>query len=307
MERRHWYGGAVGVAGVILVVVQLFHGIQQLEGVEGTSRLALFAFATAPFVLAGVALTYVGYWLATRTEYEPDLPYVVAWGAGSAVVFASIAVLLSFGGVATEGAVLARARFVTVDQVTVGAVVGVLVGLYDARSRSRQRALQRERDRVEAFARKAADVNNYGRELNRSSSIREVSALCIQAAQAFLGVVEMAFVVTNEDESELIDETVADVPEATLVGFARDSLDQEPSTIVTHETLPGELAERADRAISVLITDRDGTAVVLLALVDETVSLEDEDSMLLEMLAAHAGTALEWIYDAADHPDEWPR
>jgi hypothetical protein len=261
--------------------------------------MIVFAFETLPFVLVGLSLSFVGYWVSNQPEYEQDTPRIALWGAGSTLLFASVAALILFSQqVKPTVDILGQAQYAAMNQITVGAVVGILLGLYDARSRARQRELERERDRVEQFAKKAADINNYGRELNRSDSIDEMSSLCIQALQTFLGLTEIAFVITDEEESELIDNTVVNVSEEALVELARDSLDQEPASVTTHHSPPDELKERADNAITMLITDHEDSAVVLLALTEDATAFGKEDIQLLEMLVSHAATALDRIYDA---------
>jgi hypothetical protein len=172
------------------------------------------------------------------------------------------------------------------------------VGIYDARSQISRRELERERDRVESFAKKAADVNNYGRELNRCDSVEEVSSLCLEALQTFLGLTNLAFVVTDDDETTFVDDTTVGVSPDHLDSLARDSLDQEPATVVTHE-LPEKEKKDTDTAFSLLITTHDDGSAVLVALTDDDTVIADEDTQLLEMLVSHAATALDRIYDLA--------
>ena len=240
MQRCTLYGGSLGAAGLLLAGTQLLQGIQQVEGFDGGDRAIVYAFETVPFVLIGLALAFVGYWLTTQPAYEPDLPRIVAWGVGSSLLFASVAALILFSQQVTANS-LTGGKYVAMNQITVGAVVGVLVGLYDARSRQGQRELAAERDRVEQFAQKAADVNNYGRELNRSDSLDEVSSLCIQGIQAFLDVTEVAVVATDADDHEFLDNTVVSAADETLFELANDALDQEPASAVTVEEPPDAL------------------------------------------------------------------
>lgn len=298
MERRQTYGGAIAATGLILAVIQIVQGIQQLDAYSGSAPEIVFVFETVPFVLIGLTLVYAGYWLWNEPEIEQYLDRVVLWGVGSALLFAAVASLIIFSQVVTlAGEARAQAPYIAMNHITVGAVVGVLLGIYDAQSTARQRAVERERDRVEQFANKAADINNYGRELNRSDSIDEVSSLCIQALQTFLGLTEIAFVITDEAESELVDNTVVGVSDDSLVTVARDSLDQTPATVVTHESLPDDLQARGGQAISLLVTNREDSSVVLLAVTEDSDDFADEDVQLLEMLVAHAATALDRIYD----------
>ncbi|PSP37823.1 hypothetical protein BRC66_05950 [Halobacteriales archaeon QH_2_66_30] len=302
MQRRTLYGGSLGAAGLLLAGIQLLQGIQQVEGFDGGDRAIVYAFETVPFVLIGLALAFVGYWLTTQPAYEPDLPRIVAWGVGSTLLFASVAALILFSQQVTTNS-LKGGEYVAMNQITVGAVVGVLVGLYDARSRQGQRELAAERDRVEQFAQKAADVNNYGRELNRSDSLDEVSSLCIQGIQAFLDVTGVAIVATDADDHEFLDNTVVSAADETLFELANDALDQEPASAVTVEDPPDALDAPTD-LLSMLVTTHDDSSIVLLAFVDESNALEIEDVQLLEMLVAHAATAVDRIYDRRLAPAE---
>ena len=302
MQRRTLYGGSLGAAGLLLAGIQLLQGIQQVEGFDGGDRAIVYAFETVPFVLIGLALAFVGYWLTTQPAYEPDLPRIVAWGVGSTLLFASVAALILFSQQVTTNS-LKGGEYVAMKQITVGAVVGVLVGLYDARSRQGQRELAAERDRVEQFAQKAADVNNYGRELNRSDSLDEVSSLCIQGIQAFLDVTGVAIVATDADDHEFLDNTVVSAADETLFELANDALDQEPASAVTVEDPPDALDAPTD-LLSMLVTTHDDSSIVLLAFVDESNALEIEDVQLLEMLVAHAATAVDRIYDRRLAPAE---
>jgi hypothetical protein len=294
MERRTLYGGGLFIAGLLLAGTQFVQGIQQVGEFSGTDRVLVFTFETVPFVLVGAALGFVGYWLTSQEEYEPDLPRILAWGVGSTVLFASVAALLLFSQQVTLDT-LEQAQYIAMNQITVGAAVGTIVGLYDARSRQRQRDLEAERDRVEAFAKKAADVNNYGREINRSDSLDEVSSLCIQAFQALLGITEIAFVVSEDDEFEFVDNTVVNTDEETLITLAAEALDQEPSSVVI-EDAPDPVADKGD-LFSILVTDNDDSAVLMLAFDGSTTTQGDEDLQLFEMLIAHAATATDRIYD----------
>lgn len=297
MQRRGLFGGAVSLTGLVLVIVQLLQGIQQLEGFEGQTSAIVFAVETVPFLLIGGSLVYVGYWLAGQPDYEQDLSRIVAWSAGSTLLFASVSALIIFSQqVKPTVDILEQAPIIAVNHITVGAVVGVLVGLYDARGRAHERALAAERDRTEQFANKAMDINTYGRELTRSDSVDAVSALCIQALQGFLGLTEAAFVIVSDD-GRLVDSTVVNVPDSALVELARRSREQDPTTVVGHESLPGPLGDRADGAITLRITDLDGSSAVLLALTDDPDGFNDEDVQLLELLLAHAATALDSVFE----------
>jgi hypothetical protein len=298
MARRHLYGGGIGVTGLFLAAVQLWHGLEQ------TGRGLVLAFEAGPFVLVALSLVYAGYWLARADDLEADSPRILAWGAGGVVLFVSVGALLLFSQRVFLDT-LNRAAYVAIDHVTIGAVVGVLIGLYDARNQQTYRELERERDRVEAFGNKAADVNNYGRALNQCSSVDEVSALCIQAMQALLGVSEVAVLTLEEDVVTVIDDTILNVSGETLAGLGERACGAERAAVVTHEDVPDELSERATAVVTVEMSARTDTAYALVALTRADTAFGTEDIQLLELLTAHAGTAIDGITarPAADPPE----
>lgn len=294
MERRDAYGWAITVVGLVLGAIQLVQGGQQISALTGLSQsdlVIVFAFETIPFAIIGLSLVYVGYWLTDQPGFEPDLSRILAWAAGSTVMFASIAALILFSQQVTLDT-LAQGQYVTMNLVTVGAVVGVLMGVYDAQSRLRQRELEAERDRIEAFAGKAADINNYGRELNRARSVDEVSALCIEAIQTLLGLTETALVAVEAEGGTVIDSTIINTDREELVDLAGDGLAQEKAEAVVRD------AGTADQLLSMLVTAHDEEGIVLLAPATGTDGFDEENLQLLELLVSHAGTALDRIHDA---------
>lgn len=295
MEARKIYGVGLAAAGVVLTGIQLIQGRQQLQDMGPLSapdQLLAFGFGTVPFLLIGLSLVYVGYWLGTQLRYEPFLGQIVGWGVGSTVLFAAVGALLLFNQQITLNT-LEQGQYVVMNLVTVGAVVGVLVGVYDARGRARKQELERERDRIGTFAGKAADINNYGRELNRAGSIEEVSALCIEGLQTLLGLTETGFVVIDGAEQTVVNSTIVTVDEERLGAVAADSTEQDRATV---EIRDKEVAEREDRLLSMLVTAHHDSAVVLLAFTGETTTFADEDIQLVELLISHAGTALDRVH-----------
>ena len=287
MQRRHVYGAGIALAGVFLA------GVQTVQGLQQSTRGIVFAFEAVPFVLVALTLTYAGYWLARQPHLDPDAARILSWGVGGAVLFASLAALLLFGQRVFLGT-LDRAAVVAMDHLTVGSVVGVVVGLYDARGRKRRRDLEAERDRVEAFGNKAADVNNYGRALNECSDVDEVSALCIQGIQALLGVSEVAVLAIDGDDTSVVDDTTLNVERASLELLGRRARGGERATVVTSDDLPEAVTTRANAVVSLELTGTDERSFVLVALAPET-TVAEEDVQLLELLASHAGTAIDGV------------
>ncbi|MFW5974341.1 MAG: hypothetical protein ACOCPZ_03050 [Natrialbaceae archaeon] len=294
MERRHAYGWAIAATGLVLAAIQLVQGVQQLDeltGISQSDQVIVFAFETFPFALIGMSLFYVGYWLTDQRAFDPDLPLIVGWGIGSTVLFASLGALVLFSQQVSLNT-LEQGRYLATNLITVGAVVGVLVGVYDAQGRARERELASERDRVEAFAGKAADINNYGRELHRAGSVEEVSALCIEALQALVDLTESAFVVVEDGQAEVVNSTVVDSDEAGIETAAIDALEgNEPATAgsaVESESLEG----RPGTLLVVPVRSHSEGGVVLLAPVADPGVVGEEDRQLLGLLVSHAEAAL---------------
>lgn len=297
MHRRDAYGWGIAVVGLALASVQFVQGIQQLQeltGVSQSDQAIVFTFETFPFTLIALSLVYVGYWLRTQPQFDPDHERILSWAVGSTVLFASIAALILFSQQVTLDT-LEQGEFLAMNLITVGVVTGVLLGIYDARGRARERELERERDRIEAFAGKAADINNYGRALNRAQSVDEVSALCIEGLQTLLGLTSSGFVAIDGDQSTVVNSTIVGVETEVLVELAQEAGEQEQASVVIKESVPEELD--AKRLLSVLVTTHDDASVVLLAPVSAGATFDDEDLRLLELLISHAGTALDQIHE----------
>jgi len=295
--RARFAATAVSLFGVGLVAVQVLRW----------PRSALEAvFTTLPFVLIALALVYVGVWLLRTDDHRSHAHLVLAWTLGGGASFGAVALLVVIGTVAPER--LFGAPAVVLDTVSAGALAGALVGLYDAQSRNRYEALQVERDHVERFAHKAASLNRYGKALNQSTSIHEVSALCIEVLELLIGSQNAAVVVVDDESTTVVDATMGTDGRAWIAPIAT-MVAQEPSMETVRCptdlscTLPSELG--VDELVAVPIAvDTVGT-VVLMSLTGSEVTYSDEDLDLLESLSAHVGTALPDV-DTSEL-DVWPR
>ncbi|MFB6308496.1 MAG: hypothetical protein ABEH35_04125 [Haloarculaceae archaeon] len=284
MAQRHLYGGGIALVGVLLAAVQVIHALRQ------TTIPVAVAVDAVPFAAAGLGLAFVGYWLARRPAFEDDLPRIALWGVGGAVALASVAALILFSQRVTTGT-LSRATFVAVDLMTVGAVSGVLVGLYDARSRHRLADLQRERDRIEEFAAKAADVNNYGRAINAARSIDAVGAYVVEAVDALVGFEETAVIELGDDAATIVASTIRAVDEETAADIATRATDDSPGDVTVYEddTAPAPV----DRVLTALVSDREGASVVVVSLTTEGTDIADEERQLLELIVSHATSTVD--------------
>ena len=260
--------------------------------VVGTPVSVVGAFTTFPFVLMSAALVYTGYWLARSGQYEPYADRVLVWTSSAAITFAAIAllVLMSMDGFATN--VVPASPLA--DLLTAGALAGALVGLYDAQSRERLVALEAERDRVEAFARKAESLNRYGKALNQSRDVYEVSALSIEVLELLIGSRDAA-VVLVDDETTVVDSTIPDQHRSFLERAAETMAPLEPMEVAkcpqdVDISLPSALD--ADEIVAVPVPTGTGGRMVLVALPGTEDPYTEEDLDLLASLSAHVGTAL---------------
>jgi hypothetical protein len=255
-----------------------------------------------PFVLMSLTVAYVGYWVARDEDHsDENLQWVGIWAIGGVVGFASISALILFSAnVAARGfPVFESAPALAMDNITAGALAGILVGLYDARSRERLTDLEQERERVEAFAERAADVNNYGRAVNECTSLEEVSALCIEALERLVDLRGVAFVERRGDVATIVDSTIVRVDEDDIADLAARTDDLEPATATRFtDDLPADLSGDTDAVLALQVIETDLVSVAIIALPKAGSEPTEETTSLLEMLVAHAGTALENIYQA---------
>ncbi|WP_136687780.1 hypothetical protein [Halorhabdus amylolytica] len=291
MESRHFYGTTFGLVGTVLAAVQVTHAVEQ------TDVAVAIAVDGVPFALLGLSLSFVGYWLATHPAFEPDLPRIATWALGGTVLLAAVAALTLFSQRVATGS-LGRVAYVTADSVTVGAVAGTVVGLYDAQGQRHLRELERERDRTADFARKAADLNNYGRALAQAATVEEVGAYCIEGLSALLDHDETAFVEVGVESEHVASSTVSTVEDGTLRSLARRAADDDAVVAVREGNLPGPVAS----VLTIRLESTASTSGVLIAVGEGAGTLSSEDEQLLELLASHASMVLDRIYRG--EPDE---
>lgn len=290
--HRQAQGALIGVSGLALAGVQVAHAL------SGTETAVGFAFNAGPFVLMALAISYVGYWVTTDDDIRDHTTRVSAWAAGGAIGFAAVSALTIFSvNVAVNDfPVFASAQHVATDTITAGTLAGLLVGIYDARSQARQAELGRQRDRIEAYANRAADVNNYGRALNQSESIEEVSALCVEAVATLVGFHDAAFVERRGDFATILDNSIVGVEDTVVAELAGRGADADQATVTTHDDdLPNALPDDVESVVTILVTETRGATITIVAF-NRGEAVEDETITLLEMLVSHAATALDNLY-----------
>jgi len=287
MERRKLYGGVVALAGVVLSVIQVIHALQW-------SSIAIVVVLDAvPMVAVALALAFAGSRLARDEVYEPDVERVLGWTVGGILVFASVAALSLFGRNVATGAI-ARAEFVAVDHITLGATTGVLVGLYDARHRQRRRELEAERDQVRAFADTATDLNNYVRAIAQSRDLSGVSAFCIEAVSTLLGMGETAVLELGDGHPRIVGNTTG-LDDDALYALAETAREAQPGSVTVHDDTPDVVSHETVALVTAHVIERNGRSVLLVSLSDRTDPLGDKDRALLEVLVSHAGMSLEAV------------
>ncbi|MHB9286132.1 hypothetical protein ACKVMT_03730 [Halobacteriales archaeon Cl-PHB] len=286
MDHRQLAGSGLALTGLVLAGVQVVHGLAKTD-----VTLAL-VFEAGPFALLAGSLVFAGVWFARTDWVEPDVANVVGWTTGGGLLFLAVAALVLFSQ-RLQRVSMATDASLAVDLLTVGLVAGVVVGLYDARNRRHTRDLADQRDRIRSFANTAADVNNYGRALHQCSTLEEVSALCIQGIQALLGLDQAAVLERRDGEFAVVQSSVA-ADQAALTRLAEQSVGGDRATVETSDDLPDSFATRAESVVTIVVTEMAEDPVVLVAIADST-EFADEQVQLLELLVAHAGTALDRI------------
>ncbi|KAA9399339.1 hypothetical protein Har1130_14260 [Haloarcula sp. CBA1130] len=286
MNQRLLTGMALALSGVVLAAIQVLHAVQQ------TRIPVAVAVDGLPFAAMGLAIVYAGVWLVRDTTFEGATARVAVWAAGGTVVFAAVAALLLFSQRVTAGS-LARASYLTVDLVTVGALAGVLVGLYDAQSRSRLRELEAERDRIEAFAGKAADVNNYGRAIASAPSVDGVAAFVVEAFSTMTGMEETAVIRISDDRTATLANTIRTVPADDVGEFAHAVRTQQQGEVAVHDRpFPVDISESVTDCVSAVVLNDEDRATVVLSVTTAETTVGEEDRKLLELLVSHASVRM---------------
>ncbi|WP_424001448.1 hypothetical protein ACOZ4I_16410 [Haloarcula salina] len=293
MNQRQGTGAALAIAGVALAAIQVLHAVQQ------TDIPVAVALDALPFAAMALAVAYAGVWLARDSTFEGAATRVATWAVGGTVALAAVAALVLFSQRVATGS-LARASVLTVDLATVGALAGVLVGLYDAQSRARLRELERERDRIEAFAGKAADVNNYGRAIASAQRVDGVAAFVVEALGTMTGMEETAVVRVEDGGAVALANTIRTVDEGALGRLAEAIRTQPQGDVVVHdEGFPVDLPERVAGGVSAVVHDDGDAATVVVSLTTGDAAVAEEDRKLLELIVSHAAVRIGTLDDDA--------
>ncbi len=286
MQYRPVIGGGLVLAGLLLAGIQLL----QLTQLPGSA--AALAFNTLPFVLIAVAISYTGVTIARKEAYETYATRIVSWGVGSAVGFVAV-FFLSTGTTEQAGLTLLLGA---VDAGSAGGLAGLLVGLYDVKSRQTLAT-------VEAFADKLDGLNQYGKVLNQSSDVESISSLCIEVVEFVLGGDGAVFLTDRGGEFKPVSSTLTEPDSSTLQEAAEAMTAHDPLVTVTeNEGFDAIRNGGSGTTLGIQIPHGEKTAVLFAVFYD--LDEPDEETVdLLEILAAHVGTALSSI---ERHPADEP-
>jgi len=274
MRYRPVIGGGLVSTGLLLA------GIQLLQLTQTPGETAVLAFNTLPFVLISAAISFTGLAIARDEKYETYATRIISWGVGSAVGFVAVFLLIT-GTTQQAGLTL---LFGAIDAGSAGGLAGLLIGLYDAKTR-------RTLATVEAFADKLDGMNQYGKVLNQSTDIESVGALCIEVVEFVLGGDGAAFL-TGGTEFETVSSTLLAADDETINRAAVGMTDHEPLTVVSDSEGFDELrGDHPGVTLGVQIPYDDQTAV-LLGVFSGLDEADEETVDLLEILTAHVATAL---------------
>jgi hypothetical protein len=260
-------------------------------GVAAAQATTLTAGSTATLVIRSVpmfavaaAVTFAGVWAGVRAT--PETERLVAWTVGGGVTVAAVSLLAVLGA----GAPTVLSAYL-VDGFTGGTLLGLLVGVYDVRSRER-------RSEVEAFARSVAALNQYGKALNSSRTLDEVSGLCVEAVEFLVSGDGAAFLLVDEtSEVTVVDSTLRGDDELAMLESLATTVDPDDDVEAVRyaETAVDLGVDSPDAALLIAVDTGRGRAMIVSLSTTADVAYDDEDVDLLETLAAHASTALAGI------------
>jgi hypothetical protein len=274
------------LAAVTLGVVGLGLAAAQVVTLTAGSTTTV-AIRSVPMVAVATAVTFAGAWTGLRGT--PETERVVGWTVGGGATVAAVFLLAVLGtGLSTDLSAY------LVDGFTGGTLLGLLVGVYDVRSRER-------RSQVEAFAQSVAALNQYGKALNSSRTLNEISGLCVEAVEFLVSGDGAAFLLVDEtDEVTVVDSTLRRDDElATLESLATAvDPDEDIEAVRYAETTVELAADSPDAALVIAVETARGRAMIVSMSTATGTEYDDEDVDLLETLAAHVSTALAGIETA---------
>lgn len=154
--------GVLLVLGLVGAGANLFHAFH-----EETLLPVLIGYV--PAILLALVLIGGAGWLF-RSEIGPtDVRRIGTWCSLGFVLSAGVSGL-NVGYQATEGTAISEPFFLLLEAGIAGAFGGLLVGAYDVRGRRRERELQAERDRIDAYNRRLSVLNRVLRHDIRSAT-----------------------------------------------------------------------------------------------------------------------------------------
>lgn len=141
LRGDRWYY-AIVLTGAGLAVIHLIHVYEMLY----YGFIGVVLEGMVPLALAGI-LALSGPWLVRRGYSLEERRTVFKWMA-----LVAVAVGLLFGWALSHQSLLGEpfphAEFVTTTNITVGALLGIIIGTYDVHSRRDRRAIEEERETV---------------------------------------------------------------------------------------------------------------------------------------------------------------
>ena len=278
MRRETLAAVTLSALGVGLAVAQA------LTAGDGTT--AAVAIRTGPMLAVAAAVTYVGGWATVRDVPGGETDRLLAWTVGGGLTVAAVstlAVLGVAGSVAVVGLLL--------DGFTGGGLLGLLVGWYDVRGRA-------DRDRIRAFAQSASALNTYGKALNSSQTLDEISALCVEAVEFLIPGDGAAFLLVDETGDEpgvtVVDSTLRGDEELAVLESLAAAVepDEEIEAARYAETAVDLGGDSPEAALVISVRADRGRAMIVSLSTTAEIDYDDEDVDLLETLAAHVSTAL---------------
>ena len=257
----------------------------------GDGTTAALAIRTGPMLAVAAAVTYAGGWAALRDVPGGGTDRLLAWTVGGGVTVAAV-VLLAILGVPVPVTGL------LVDGFTGGALLGLLVGVYGARSRAR-------REQIRTFAQSVSALNTYGKALNSSQTLDEISALCVEAVEFLVAGDGAAFLLVDETAVEpavtVVDSTLRGDDELAVLESLATAVepDGEIEAVRYAETAVDLGTDSPSAALVIAVDTPAGHATIVSLSTTTAVDYDDEDVDLLETLAAHVSTALSGVETAA--------
>lgn len=143
------------------------------------------------------------------------------------------------------------------------------------------------------FARQVADLNKYGQALNNCETVAEVVSLSLEAVSLLFEFQQTTFVEVRDGDLRVAHSTFQEVSQGDEPGpVVRDAFKRQETVVATGDDLEPDRNDETEACLAIPATIVDDVVAIIVVRTARAASFGDEVIRPLEILAAHAATAI---------------